>query len=125
MDNASGRKTTSRRKQVSDTCHQIYFEASPIKTTTAIASNASCSQTLLAKPPCGLVCIFIDTLPQASSLSPTTFPVFGESIRAFGWIVRDKRLDVISGHRASVDKGSHDEAVILIARPGCQLRMFT
>jgi hypothetical protein len=33
-----------------------------------------------------------------------------ESIRAFGWIVRDKRLDVVSGHRTSVDKGSHDEA---------------
>jgi hypothetical protein len=49
-----------------------------------------------------------------------------ESIfRALLWIVRDKRLDVVSGHRTSVDKGSHDEAAILIARPGCQLRMFT
>jgi len=47
------------------------------------------------------------------------------SIRAFGWIVCDKRLDVVSSHRASVDKGSDDEAVILNALPGCQLRMFT
>jgi hypothetical protein len=36
-----------------------------------------------------------------------------ESIfRAFGWIVRDKCLDVAPDHRASVDKGSHDEAAI-------------
>jgi hypothetical protein len=34
-----------------------------------------------------------------------------ESIfRAFGWIVRDKCLDVVPDHRTSVDKGSHDEA---------------
>ena len=32
-----------------------------------------------------------------------------ESIfRAFGWIVRDKCLDVVSGHRAPVDKGRHE-----------------
>jgi hypothetical protein len=36
-----------------------------------------------------------------------------ESIfRAFGWIVRDKCLDVVPGHRTSVDKGGHDEAAI-------------
>ena len=30
----------------------------------------------------------------------------------FDWFVRDKGLDVVSGHRASVDKGSHVDTVI-------------
>jgi hypothetical protein len=41
-----------------------------------------------------------------------------ESIfRAFARIIRDKRLDVVSGHRTSVDKDSHDEAAMFNRTP--------
>ena len=39
-----------------------------------------------------------------------------ESIRALDWIVRDKRLDVVSGRRTSVDKGRHGSGHPLVVR---------
>ena len=95
---ANGRDTTNSR-------HRATRHFMPIQSRLGSAAVRSRAVSVL---PCHPAAVRFQPIEKVKRLHARASRAAESIFPASGWVVRDKRLDVVSGHRTSVDKGSHD-----------------